>query len=495
MLFSVTTACLAFASVQTADPRWTLQDVFGRDVAEHGVTLVDWEGYLANPAIKLRIVPSERLYAPAKVTVTADGGRLMFDLYSEFGPRGPSKVLFIESSSEPVEFWMSIAPDRDFEDEEYTLKVEVRDANMLKMTQTVPVRVIDQDRERGLDFNVMKDFSYDETGFFDSEEIKMISRQAADDWAYFFADQGFDPVEAGSEKSWIWEPSGFVTGRDVTNSEAYTGFKLYFHGINHEEGRAGAEASRNGEEQTRDGVKTGLRRSGTVMMDTTGNYNHLGWTINLDDDLWHKTKNMSYELHDYYSIVQHEMRHSFVYHRVHRAFDEKLDGLTFIDYGVRTYLGYDPDLLAVEHFGGIIDPVSKFGVMGNEYNGEMPRARWMLTKFDILIAQAVGYRLRETTPFVPVRSKTEEAYFKQSAGTGVEYALPVTGGVPSYDFVVASGSLPPGIELDRWTGVVSGTPTTVGHYRARIEISDNDPTTGPATVEIVVDVTGSVTEN
>ena len=488
----VATVALALAtglSGQTAEPRWTLQDAFGRDVGERGVTLVDWEGFIANPAIRYRIVPGERFYKPARINLSADGGRLMFNLHSDIAPDGPSKTMFFERDDESIEFWMSTAPDRDFADEEYELTIEIIGANKLKMVQKVSVRVIDQDRDRPLDFHVTKDFSHDQTGFFDDPLIRRISETAVDDWAYFMADQGFDPVPAGSENSWIWEPTGFVEGHEVTNDDEYTGFKLYFMGIDHEAGRAGAEASRLGEEQTRDGVKTGLRRSGSVMMDITGNWNHLGWTVNLDDDKWHATTNMRYELHDYYSIVQHEMRHSFVYHRVIRAFDEKIVDHTFYDGPLREYYGDDPVLLDVEHFGGFIDPVSKKGAMGNEYGGDMPRARWILTKFDLLVAQAVGYRLRPTTPFHRLATTSGSLDLRPTVGKPFSYPLGASGGIPTYDFVIEHGALPTGLALDRWTGVISGDPEESGDYRARIAVTDNDPTGDPMyiTVAMVVE--------
>lgn len=436
-------------------PRWSLTNRFGRD----DVALVDWEGHIANPAIQLTITPDPTLYLPAKITLSADGGRLMFDLHSEVTREGPRKVMFIEDY-EPIHFWMSIAPDRNGDAEKYRLTVEGEDANKLRMKQVVPVEVIDQDQPtRPLDFHVKLDFSHDETGFFADPFRRMIAKQGADDWAYYLGEQGFDDVPVGAAKSWIWDQDGFKTGREVTNTEAYNGFLLYLIGIHHEEARSGAEASDRGDVQMRNGQPTGICRSGTVCSEISGNWNGLGWQFSADDNDWYASSNMRWEPHDFYSVVRHEMAHSFVYHVVHPAFKAKMQGSRFVDPQVRAYVGHDPEMLAVEHFT-VVDPASKVGVMGNEYGGDMPRGRWFLTKFDLLVAQAMGYRLRETTPFIDLANTTPN---RVNPGDRIT----VKGGVPVYDF--RAENLPNGLSLNRRTGELTGN----GSGTARITVEDS----------------------
>ena len=99
----------------------------------------------------------------------------------------------------------------------------------------------------------------------------------------------------------------------------------------------------------------------------------------------------------------------------------------------------------------------------------------MLTKLDLLIAQAVGYRLRDPSPFHRLKlSGPAEVVLKRDAPTG--FSVLPEGGIPAYDFRVVDGKLPAGLNLDRFTGTVSGSPSeTAGS--ATIGVFDQDPAT------------------
>jgi hypothetical protein len=68
-----------------------VQDIFGRSVNQHGVSLVDWDGYLANPLIKLYVFAPSNATLPGSATLTANGGRLYFDTPSTVGSNGPPR--------------------------------------------------------------------------------------------------------------------------------------------------------------------------------------------------------------------------------------------------------------------------------------------------------------------------------------------------------------------------------------------------------------------
>jgi len=120
-----------------------VQDVFGRPLGKRGLVLVDWEGYMANPAVRFFILPPPNAAYPATVVVRAREPRLMFDLPSEAGPHGPKKEITLPRP-EKTSLYVSIFPDRDSRDQDEVLDVVFTDARGERQTQRVPVHVVDQ---------------------------------------------------------------------------------------------------------------------------------------------------------------------------------------------------------------------------------------------------------------------------------------------------------------------------------------------------------------
>lgn len=76
-----------------------------------------------------------------------------------------------------------------------------------------------------------------------------------------------------------------------------------------------------------------------------------------------------------------------------------------------------------------------------------------------------------------------------TAGTPYSGTLVATGGTPPYTFAITGGSLPPGLSLNTSTGVISGTPTTVGIYPYTAQVTDNVAATASIGCSITISST------
>lgn len=79
---------------------------------------------------------------------------------------------------------------------------------------------------------------------------------------------------------------------------------------------------------------------------------------------------------------------------------------------------------------------------------------------------------------------------------------PASGGLAPYNWAIVSGALPPGMRLDLGTGIISGTPTTLGSYNYSVRVADSSAggpamLTVPNTITVIepVPVAGPVSLN
>ncbi|MDB5257060.1 MAG: hypothetical protein JWM14_1755 [Chitinophagaceae bacterium] len=455
----------------------TVKDIFGRNLSGKTITLVDWEGYMANPAIKLTITPPS---APLTITVSANHPRLYFDLVTSTytpGSSGPSKTITF-SNTNPVDFYLAIFPDRGAGDENYTLTITGSG------TQTFPIKVIDQDPVTpAFEFNITMDYSQDTRyNFYNTAINKTIVEQASKDWAYFLTSNNFDAVPAGTQQSFIWNDNYTNGGNWINNANAYTGYLLYAYGFDDDVYRSGGAPSTSGF-QTRAGVATQLRKSGTFETEYQGNYNTLGWNTSITDDTWYVATNYNGQQHDLYSIAMHEMGHALSFNQNYPTFQTYKTQGYINDANVVAYQGANIPIDASDHFVNgqtndalkLVDRISKRGVFGSEYAAFVPNGRWLITKVNLLVLQAVGYTLKTTSAFVPV-SITTTSLPNGSKTAAYNQTVTAKGGVPFYNFQVLSGSLPAGLSLDSFTGAITGTPTTNATYNFTIRATEYDNT-------------------
>ena len=448
-----------------------VEDIFGRRLNEPGLILVDWEGPIANPAIKFFIVPPADAAFPAKAVLTSKEPRVYFNLPSEIGANGPRKVIEFKKR-EKSSLLASIFPDWEGADRDVILQLDFEDALGRKQVLMLPCHVIDQDKKDQKGYPVTIDFSQDRTGFFRDEKKRQVVARAAEDWAYFFEPASLDPVPGGQEKTFIWEPDGFTNGRFVVNAQPYTGYLLYAYGIQSRELRSGGEPSRAGGYQTQKEKRLPLRRSGGVEIETRGNFNTKGWLVSLaDGDYYWKATNLTGVQNDLYSIARHEIGHSLIFNPANPLFEKAKTAGKFDDPVVTEYLGADLKIDRSDHLSGAVDPASRRGAFGNEYHGEMPHCRWQITKLDLLCGRAVGYPLRESSAFAPLRLQSESL---PAGVVGKKYAAAfrAAGGIPFYHWQVMAGSLPPGLRLDSFSGAVNGEPIQAGVFEFTIRVRD-----------------------
>jgi hypothetical protein len=73
-----------------------------------------------------------------------------------------------------------------------------------------------------------------------------------------------------------------------------------------------------------------------------------------------------------------------------------------------------------------------------------------------------------------------------SVGAAYSQSLAATAGTSPYTWAVVSGALPPGLNLNASTGVISGTPTTEGTFSFTIEVHDTLSATAEKALNIAI---------
>ena len=89
-----------------------LKDIFNRNLNNQTIILTDWEGYIANPAVRLILKAPATTRFPLTVTLKANGALLYFDMPSTTSASGPEKTIKLKNAN-PVSFYISDFPDRD----------------------------------------------------------------------------------------------------------------------------------------------------------------------------------------------------------------------------------------------------------------------------------------------------------------------------------------------------------------------------------------------
>ena len=471
-------------------------DIFGREVNAYGIELVDWQGYIANPYVKLTVKPPTNAVYPVTITLRAQGSsRLMMDLPSMLSANGATKTLTFANASEQKNFLLEIAPDRvggPGSIENYTLAMTIAENNGASRVQNVPIRVLDQDDNDEPSLPLVFDYRFDTVNhYFDNAGYRAAAEQAIKDWFYFFDLQPFDSVASGAENNFV-PNDGFNGNTTVTNNAAFNGEWIFLRGLNGP--YSTGWSSRNGKYHTRGGVQVPgpLYRSLGMALDF---YDDAVPFSSIDDNDWYLT-DLS-QVTDVYGLVMHEFGHGV-------AFNDAWPGMNnYVNSGGVN----DSEVIAYQ---GRVTPVDANGyhipdgsIYWDRISGQsagwtslFPTRRWMLTKLTLLIAENVGWPLKKTlTPFL-APSIVTSSLPNGTKGQPYNQTLKAGGGVPFYDWTVTGGSLPPGLSLNRFTGAITGTISSSApqnSYTFTVQLRDYDELRAPVTQSFTMNLGGGQT--
>ncbi|ASA22425.1 putative Ig domain-containing protein [Paenibacillus donghaensis] len=470
-------------------------DIFEREVNGYGIDLVDWQGYLANPYIKLTVKPPANAVYPVTVTLQAEGSsRLMMDLPSTLSAGGATKTLKFTNAAESKNFLLEIAPDRvgaAGSIENYTLSMQIRDNNGSTRTQTMPIRVLDQDDNTDSSFPLVFDYRYDTVNhYFDDPGTRAAAERAIKDYFYFLDISPFDTVPAGDEVN-IVPNDNFNGNTTVSNNAPFKGEWIFLRGIN--DPYSTGWSSNNGKYHKINGVNApgNLHRSLGTALDFYANANVF---TSINDDDWYKT-DLS-QVTDVYGLIMHEFGHGFAYSDSWPGMVAYYNSNGTNDPEVIAYQGHAVKLDNSYHIPGDQASWDRISGQSGGWNHLFPTRRWLPTKLSLLIAENAGWKLNKNlTPFL-APSITTSTIPNGTLGQSYTAQLAAKGGVPFYDWTLESGSLPPGLSLNRFTGVISGTVASglpQSTYNFTVKLRDYDEASAPVLKSFVLNLGGGTT--
>lgn len=474
---------LLYAAFTSIAQTISIVDIFGRELNNSHIKLVDWQGHLFNPYIKFQI----RSDAPIELTLEAKGSpRLMMDEPSVNHVQGATKRISINDINK--EYWvkLTIAPDREGgfnEIEEYKLSFLINN----KVVEEIPILVVDQDDDLKAKYPYEIDYSAEDynsgpADFKTNPAVKKAFEAAINDWFYFFEFPNYDEVGFGQEEITLpgddWSDEKKVT---IKNKKPYKGFYLFARTISGEVYATG-NPSNNGKYHTINGVVPAnkMPRSGFVCLDHIPGRTQYTDISNSEwnDNYYYKdlTKWV-----DIYSVSEHEFSHAIVF----SGFVPNMK--KYNDEGGRNaskVIDYQGNPVPLNGYHMYYDEKEKEKytdrISGQPYF--FPYRRWHLTKLELLIAEAAGWQLRDDIqPFMKHTITSNSVLPKLHEGISYSYKLEATGGVPFYDWKIISGELPKGLFINRFNGEISGKHIIENgktKYQFTIGLKDYDDQSG-----------------
>lgn len=505
-----------------------ISDRFDRDLRSTEIHLLDWEGYLANPAFQIKLTRSAD-QPPTRVVLESNDPRLYFNSPAGLSARGSKKAIHLTAEKPGEKVYLAIWPDRDDKNETHKIDLsywasepkDERDTEIPRHATTISltVNVIDRDPPQkgpqspmvlpastwpalaspkgeprlnlpfpylesefklplSQPFSIALDFTLDKTGFLSSDEElaqqrRQILQQAADDWSFFISQMKTDPVYAGSEKNELFLSVGQGANNQTTRVEnryAYSGSSIYVLGANSADRPNSRGGARGSGFHYRYGRTLDLRRSGQVIIEGANHPEH--FLVDPSEKLWWQAVyDVLYRPLDLYTVGIHEFGHVLLFDHTFKVAEKWLDKGLVSDLVIEDYNGGEVKLDSSSHFSNEIDRETLWSPFGS-LSSRMPKVRWLLTPLDLLALRAAGYELNPHTALQPMQWR-EDYITTFYSGRRNEYSFQVSGGIPPYYWKVEKGSLPGGLYLDSFSGILQGTAKTPGEYHAIISVVDS----------------------
>ena len=479
----------------TSDIDGGLYDKWMRPLANDTLLLHDWEGHMGNPEIRVLIVPPSDMTGDINARIyTEDDTPLLYALNQWDGifellpanEGGFDDNIYIKETRKHHPIRLGVQPDRNSETEEYEMTIVFTDDSNNQKTVKQWIKIKDDDDfTRSPDFTIHLDTDADfRYNYFDQyPEREAVLKQALDDMAYYFDDQSTDVVPAESMSIGTYYPEMPEWQEPYANQVEFDDFYMVAH--SNDNYRAGGNGPFGESEFLyRNGVKTDLRGMGHIIVNMKDSdilnadgeyyYSTYGddenwWRANSTifgnsptDDCPNGASECDYNQEGFYGTMQHEAYHTLAGNSNYPEWVRYVNEVGCFDHPEIQKLYGKPCL----YFG---DPVHAQELhMHQRVGGE-----GLIDKGTMTLFKAVGWQMRETTPFMSVRFvnpvlNNGETNIVYSATISAEY------GVGAYNFSLDSGALPNGLSLDSFTGEIHGVPTMSGNFTFTIKVEDND---------------------
>lgn len=353
----------------TAEPQGLqVLDRFGRNLLARGLQILDWDGYVANPAVEMVFKLNQNVRGYLNVALVVRNNLFYFDGPCHIGEKGSFKYFSLSNQRSERSAFISVFPDRNDRSENYEFELYVWDSATAidqrapssipegAKRMAFPIQVVDKDivssdiappiltpvsswpfagppaRKASLrpgfpfaqsEFDLPKtspytinlDFSQDTTGFFseasdEARQRREVFRTAAMDWSHLIAEMGFDRVAANRESTSLINNSkkDNQEKHTVNNAYSFDGFLLYVKGSPARVDPNSLGGATGELTHTKNGRRTNLNLSGEVLVE--GVHRAKEFITDLSEDAWWRIEYSASSMIDLYSLALHEIGHA-----------------------------------------------------------------------------------------------------------------------------------------------------------------------------------------